>query len=243
MLFNAGLGFAQDRKAEAALAALQAGLAPSATVLRDGTWSDIDAANLVPGDVVRIEIGEVVPADLRLTGSGTASIDQSALTGESVPVRKHPGDPAFSGSVVKGGDTTGVVIATGTDTMFGKTAKLVAGAGAVSHAQKAMFQIGDFLIAVAVALAVILVFFEVFQNFDTQWSGSSAEITTHALGIVQFVLVLLVASIPVAMPAVFSVTMALGALELSKHKAIVSRLESIEEMAGVDTSAPTKPAP
>jgi len=234
LLFNAVLGYWQDSKAANALAALKAGLAPDATVLRDGKWSTIAAADLVPGDIVKIRLGEVVPADLRLTDDSSASIDQSALTGESVPVRKHQGDAAYSGSIVKQGETTGVVIATGSNTFFGRTATLVAGAGSVSHAQKAMFQIGNFLIAVAVILAVVLVLFEVFNDFGTQWSGTADDNLTKALGIVQFVLVLLVASIPVAMPAVFSVTMALGALALSKQKAIVARLESIEEMAGVD---------
>lgn len=142
LLFNAALGFWQDSKAANALAALKKGLAPTATVLRGGSWLDVDAATLVPGDIVKIRLGDIVPADLRLVGAGTAAIDQSALTGESVPVQKHQGDEAYSGSVVKQGETAGVVIATGSNTFFGRTAKLVAGAGAVSHAQTAMFQSG-----------------------------------------------------------------------------------------------------
>lgn len=229
LLFNAALGFWQDSKAADALAALKKGLAPSATVRRDGSWTTVDAATLVPGDIVKVRLGDVVPADLRLIGDGFAAIDQSALTGESVPVRKKSGDPAYSGSTVKQGEMTGAVIATGANTLFGRTATLVAGAGAVSHAQRAMFQIGNFLIAVAVFLAVVLVTVKVWRAVSSggwRWD--------EALSILQFVLVLLVASIPVAMPAVFSVTMALGALSLSREKAIVSRLESIEEMAGVD---------
>ncbi len=229
LVFNATLGFWQDSKAANALAALKKGLAPSATVLRGGSWQTVDAATLVPGDVVKVRLGDIVPADLRLTGDGFASIDQAALTGESVPVNKKKGDPAYSGSTVKRGETTGVVIATGARTFFGRTATLVAGAGAVSHAQRAMFQIGNFLIVVAVVLAVILVAVQAWRAIDAgNWRWHDA------LAILQFVLVLMVASIPVAMPAVFSVTMALGALALSKEKAIVSRLESIEEMAGVD---------
>lgn len=234
LLFNAALGFWQDRKAASALAALKKGLAPTATVMRAGSWTTIASHAVVPGDVVSIRLGEIVPADLRLLGDADVSIDQSALTGESVPVRKNAGDEAYSGSIIKQGETTAVVIATGGSTFFGRTAKLVAGAGTISHAQKAMFQIGNFLIIVAVALAAVLVLFEVFHNFDTEWSGSAGDQVNKALGIVQFVLVLLVASIPVAMPAVFSVTMALGALALSKQKAIVSRLQSIEEVAGID---------
>ncbi len=230
LIFNAGLEFWQDMKASNALAALKKGLAPQATALRDGAFQTVEAATLVPGDIVKIRLGVIVPADLRLVAGDYASIDQAALTGESLPVAKKPGDEAYSGSVVKQGEMTGVVIATGANTFFGRTAKLVAGAGAVSHAQQAMFQIGNFLIAVAVALALVMVAVQVYRDIviTENWG------LTDALDILQFVLILLVASIPVAMPAVFSITMALGALALSKEKAIVSRLASIEEMAGVD---------
>ena len=217
-------------KASNALAALKKSLASQATVLRDGAFQSVDAAELVPGDIVKIRLGGIVPADMRLVAGEYASIDQAALTGESLPVTKKVGDEAYSGSVVKQGEMDGVVIATGADTFFGRTAKLVAGAGAVSHAQQAMFQIGNFLIAVAVVLAAIMVAVQVYRDIviTDNWG------LDDALDILQFVLILLVASIPVAMPAVFSITMALGALALSKEKAIVSRLASIEEMAGVD---------
>ncbi|MCV0429200.1 MAG: plasma-membrane proton-efflux P-type ATPase, partial [Roseibium sp.] len=230
LVFNASLELWQDMKASNALAALKDSLAPHATALRNGAFKVIDAATLVPGDIVKIRLGEIVPADLRLVSGEYASIDQAALTGESLPVTKKSGDEAYSGSVVKQGEMTGLVIATGGNTFFGRTAELVAGAGAVSHAQKAMFQIGNFLIAVAVVLAVIMVAVQVWRDIviADNWG------IDDALNILQFVLILLVASIPVAMPAVFSITMALGALALSKEKAIVSRLASIEEMAGVD---------
>ncbi len=230
LLFNVALEMWQDRKASNALAALKKGLAPEAVALRDGKWQTIRAAELVPGDIVKIRLGVIVPADLRMVKGDYASIDQAALTGESLPVAKKVGDEAFSGSVVKQGEMEAVVIATGSSTFFGRTAKLVAGAGAVSHAQKAMFQIGNFLIVLAVALAAVMVAVRVYKDIvivDT-WG------LQDALGILQFVLVLLVASIPVAMPTVFSITMALGALALSKEKAIVSRLSAIEEMAGAD---------
>ena len=230
LVFNAALDLWQDRKASNALAALKKGLAPQATVLRDGAWSTVEAANLVPGDIVKIRLGAIVPADLRLVEGAFASIDQSALTGESLPVAKKVGDEAYSGSVVKQGEMTGVVIATGGTTFFGRTAKLVAGAGSVSHAQRAMFEIGNFLIGLALVLAAVMVAAQVWRDIvvadNWRWDD--------ALSILQFVLILLVASIPVAMPAVFSITMALGALALSKQRAIVSRLEAIEEMAGVD---------
>ncbi|MCB0917191.1 MAG: plasma-membrane proton-efflux P-type ATPase [Actinobacteria bacterium] len=231
LAFNTTLDFWQDKKATAALDALKKGLALDATVLRDGKWVGVKADQIVPGDVVKIRLGMIVPADMRLVSGDYASIDQAALTGESLPVTKKTGDVAYSGSVVRQGEMVGVVIGTGLDTYLGRTAKLVAGAGAVSHAQKAMFQIGNFLIILAVVLVVILIAVEVFRDLVDLHSFDLSS----AANLLQLVLVLLVASIPVAMPAVFSVTMALGALSLSKQGAIVSRLESIEEMAGVDT--------
>jgi H+-transporting ATPase len=230
LFFNAIIGFWQDHKAANALAALKKGLAPEAEVLRDGKWQTVKAELLVPGDIVRLHIGQIVPADLKLIGGTSASIDQSALTGESLPVAKKIGDTAYSGSIIKDGDMTGEVIATGGNTLFGRTAKLVASAGAVSHGQRAVFEIGDFLVVIAIALALIMVGFDVYRDIvaPAHWQWQDA------LSILQFVLILLVASIPVAMPAVFSITMALGALALAKQKAIVSKLSAIEEMAGVD---------
>jgi len=230
LFFNAIVGFWQDHKAANALAALKKGLAPEADVLRDGKWQSIKAQLLVPGDIVRLHIGQIVPADLKLIGGTSASIDQSALTGESLPVAKKIGDAAYSGSIIKDGDMTGVVTATGSNTLFGRTAKLVASAGAVSHGQRAVFEIGDFLVVIAIALALVMVGFDVYRDIvaPAHWRWQDA------LAILQFVLILLVASIPVAMPAVFSITMALGALALAKQKAIVSKLSAIEEMAGVD---------
>lgn len=230
LLFNVALEVWQDRKASNALAALKKGLAPEATVKREGKWQTVQSATLVPGDIVKIRLGVIVPADLRMVAGDFTAIDQAALTGESLPVTKKVGDSAYSGSVVKQGEMEAVVIATGSNTFFGRTAKLVAGAGAVSHAQKAMFQIGNFLIVIAVVLALCMVAVKVYHDIvvsDT-WGMNDA------LNILQFVLVLLVASIPVAMPTVFSITMALGALALSKEQAIVSKLSAIEEMAGVD---------
>ena len=230
LLFNVGLEMWQDRKASNALAELKKGLALEATAMRDGKWQTVEAATLVPGDIVKIRLGMIVPADIRMVSGDYASIDQAALTGESLPVAKKVGDEAYSGSVVKQGEMTSVVIGTGSNTFFGRTAKLVAGAGSVSHSQKAMFQIGNFLIILAVVLALIMVAVKVYHDIviADDWG------VNDALGILQFVLVLLVASIPVAMPTVFSITMALGALSLSKEQAIVSKLSAIEEMAGVD---------
>jgi H+-transporting ATPase len=230
LVYNAAVGFWQDNKAANALAALQKGLAPKARVLRDGQWLSIDAAELVSGDVVSVAAGQIVPADLTLFDGAYLSVDQSALTGESVPVAKKVGDTAYSGSIAKQGEMTGLVTATGGNTFFGRTARLVARAGSQSHSQKAVMQIGDFLILTASALAVVLVTVEIYRRIVLPGDWDWADLGSIA----QFVLVLLIASIPVALPAVMSVTMAIGAYALSRQKAILSRLSAIEELAGVD---------
>jgi H+-transporting ATPase len=221
LLFNALVGFWQEYKAANALEALKTQLALKARVLRDGKWQGIAAERLVPGDIIRIRLGDVIPADVKLLEGEFLSVDQSALTGESLPVSKKAEDIAYSGSVAKQGEMVALVTGTGTNTYFGRTATLVQTAGAPSHFQKAVLQIGDYLIYLSVGLVVVLVLVQL-------------ERGAHILTLVQFALILTVASIPVALPAVLSVTMAVGALALSKMKAIVTRLESIEEMAGID---------
>ncbi|AKH21117.1 plasma-membrane proton-efflux P-type ATPase [Sedimenticola thiotaurini] len=218
--FNAGVGFWQEYQAGNAIAQLKKSLALTARVLRDGQWRGIPARELVPDDVVRIRLGDVVPADIELLQGDYLTIDQSALTGESLPVDKKAGDTAYSGTAVKQGEMVGRVTATGMQTYFGKTAGLVSSAKSASHFQKAVMAIGDYLIYLALALVVILIL----VGLERQWP---------LLELAQFALILTVASIPVAMPAVLSVTMAVGALALSRRKAIVSRLESIEEIAGM----------
>ncbi|HEX5000672.1 MAG TPA: plasma-membrane proton-efflux P-type ATPase [Terriglobia bacterium] len=228
LIFNAGLGFWEERQASNALESLKESLALKARALRGGAWDELKAQSLVPGDVIRLYLGDVVPADCRLIEGDYLSIDQSALTGESLPVSKRRGDDAYSGSVVKQGEMVAVVTATGSNTYFGRTARLVAGAGSVSRFQSAILKIGDFLIVLALILAVVLVFDRVHNlrgRFDSQ----------DFLRLAEFVLILLVAAVPVAMPAVLSVTMALGSRKLARKKAIVSRLESIEELAGITT--------
>src|SRR5215471_4084623 len=227
LLFNALLGFWEEHAASNALDALKSSLALKARALRDSNWQQIDARTLVPGDIVRLYLGDVVPADCTLIAGDYISIDQSALTGESLPVSKKSGEDAYSGSIVKQGEMTAVVTATGANTFFGRTAKLVAGAGGISHFQQAVMRIGNFLIILALVLVVILV---AARLFDMRGHYDRAVL----LRLAEIVLILLVASVPVAMPAVLSVTMALGACMLAKRKAIVSRLEAIEELAGVD---------
>ncbi|HUY19313.1 MAG TPA: plasma-membrane proton-efflux P-type ATPase [Candidatus Binataceae bacterium] len=221
LIFNGAIGFWEEYQAGNAIDQLRKNLALTARVLRDGKWREIEAPRLVPGDVVRLRLGDVVPADVRLFDGEYLSVDQSALTGESLPVDKKPGDVAYSGSIAKQGEMAGVVTVTGMDTFFGRTARLVSTAHNVSHFQRAVLTIGDYLIYLSLALVAVLIVVELDRG--EPW-----------LTVVQFALILTVASIPVAMPAVLSVTMAIGAMALSKMKAIVARLESIEEMAGMD---------
>jgi H+-transporting ATPase len=221
LVFNGIVGFWQEHKAANAVEALKKQLALKARVRRSGAWGEIDAAFLVPGDIVRVRPGDIIPADLKLAEGDYLSVDQSALTGESLPVDKKTGDVAFSGSIAKQGEMAALVVKTGGATYFGKTARMVETAKPVSHFQKAVLQIGDYLIYLSLGLVAILVLAMLAR-------GASL------LTLVQFALILVVAAIPVAMPAVLSVTMAIGAMALARMKAIVTRLESIEEMAGVD---------
>ena len=221
LIFNAIVGFWQEYKAGNAVEALKKGLALKSRVLRDGQWREIEAKQLVPGDIIRLRLGDIIPADAKLIDGDYLSIDQSALTGESLPVSKGVGEVAFSGSVAKQGEMVALVTGTGSNTYFGQTAKLIESAQTVSHFQKAVLRIGDYLIYLSLGLVVVLVVVQLFRH-------------APLLELVQFALILVVASIPVAMPAVLSVTMAVGAMALSKMKAILSRLESIEEMAGMD---------
>jgi len=221
LLFNSIVGFWQEFQAGNAVEALKKKLASKSRVLRDNTWQVIEASELVPGDIIRIRLGDIVPADATLRQGDYLSIDQSAMTGESLPVTKKVGDTAYSGSVAKQGEMIGEVTATGANTFFGKTTELVMSAKSVSHFQKAVIQIGHFLIYISLALVTLLIIVQLDR-------GDSI------LSLLQFALILTVASIPVALPAVLSVTMAAGALALSRKKAIVTRLDSIEEMAGMD---------
>ena len=221
LLANAVVGFWEERQAGNAIAALKAKLAIKARVKRDGKWVTPPARDLVPGDVIRLRLGDIVPADARLLEGDEVSVDQSALTGESLPATRKSGDAVFSGSIIRRGEIGALVYATGTNTYFGKTAELVQTAVTVSHFQKAVLKIGNYLIMLAVALVAVIIALGIYRG--------DPILTT-----LQFALVLTVAAIPVAMPTVLSVTMAVGARLLAKKQAIVSKLVAIEELAGVD---------
>ena len=152
LVVNAAVGFWEEYQAGNTIAALKAKLALRATVQRGGVWATIPARELVPGDLVRVRLGDVVPADARLREGEPLDVDQSALTGESLPVSRGPGEVVYSGSVVKRGEIDAIVEATGKDTYFGKTARLVAEAHTVGHFQRAVLKIGNYLIALALAL-------------------------------------------------------------------------------------------
>ena len=221
LLANAMVGFFEEREAGNAIEALKANLAVKARVQRDGKWITPAASELVPGDVIRLRLGDIVPADARLLDGDSVEVDQSALTGESLPISCKPGDAVFSGSIIRQGEIGALVYATGANTYFGKTAQLVQEAHTVSHFQKAVLKIGNYLIILAVALVGVIIAVAIFRG--------DPILTT-----LQFALVLTVAAIPVALPTVLSVTMAVGARLLAKKKAIVSKLVAIEELAGVD---------
>src|SRR6204780_1140348 len=221
LLANAVVGFWEEHQAGNAIAALKGKLAIKARVKRDGKWVTPAARELVPGDVIRVRLGDIVPADARLLEGDSIEVDQSALTGESLPVTAKAGSAVFSGSIIRQGETDAMVYATGTKTYFGKTAQMVQEANTESHFQKAVLKIGDYLIVLAVALVVLILIVALFRG-------------DKVLTTLEFCLVLLVAAIPVAMPTVLSVTMAVGARLLAKKEAIVTRLSAIEELAGVD---------
>jgi len=211
----------QENKASNEIELLKKKLALTAKVLRDGKWTDLPAKELVPGDIVRLRLGNIVPADTKLVDGAYLQIDESALTGESLPAEKHPGDVTFSSSIIRQGEMNALVVTTGMNTFYGRTTKLVEEAHTRSHFQGAVVKIGDYLIVLAVAMVT---------------ATSIAGLFRHQapLELLEFGLVLIVAAIPAAMPAVLSICMTVGASALAKKEAIVSKLVAIDEMAGVD---------
>lgn len=221
LVVNAVVGFREEYQADSAIAALKKNLALKAKAKRDGEWASIAARELVPGDIIRLRIGDIIPADAKLLEGDPVQVDQSALTGESLPVEHKSGDAVFSGSILKQGEIDAIVYATGKDTYYGKTAELVKSAQTRSHLQRAIIKIADYLLIIAAALAVLII-------------GVAVSRHDPLLQVLQFVLVLTIAAVPVAMPAVLSVTMALGAKILAAKQAIVTKLAAVEEVAGID---------
>jgi len=221
LLINGTVAFFQEHKADNAINLLKQKLAIRSRALRDGKWIELRSQDLVPGDVIRIRLGDIIPADAKLFEGEYLLVDESALTGESLPVEKHVSDVAYSGSIVQKGEMDSIVVSTGMRTFFGTTAKLVGEAKTTSHFQKALMKIGNYLIMLAIGLIALVFLVAMFRH----------ESIPETL---QFALVLMIAAIPAAMPAVLSVTMVVGATVLAKKQALVSKLVAIEEMAGVD---------
>jgi H+-transporting ATPase len=221
LVMNAAVGFWEEYQAGNAIAALKAKMALQARAKRDGTWSAIPARELVPGDLIRLRLGDVIPADARLLEGDPIEVDQSALTGESLPVTRTAGGAVYSSAIIRQGEIDAIVYATGKDTYFGRTTHLVETAHPVSHFQRAVLKIGDYLIVIALALVTLILIVALFRG--------DRMITT-----LEFALVLTVAAIPVAMPAVLSVTMAVGARTLARKQTIVTHLAAMEELAGID---------
>ncbi|CAG8521989.1 8116_t:CDS:2 [Acaulospora morrowiae] len=228
LFVNALIGFIEEARAENALDALKNTLALKAKVWRDGQFIELDVAELVPGDVIGLRLGDIIPADARLLGisvtggetEGTLSIDQSALTGESLPVEKKKGDTVYSSSIVKQGQMLAVVTKTGSNTFIGRAANLISITVEQGHFQKIVNAIGNFLILITVVLVGIIFIYQMVNH------GTFLEVLGH-------VLVLTIAAIPVGLPTVLSVTMAVGAKQLAAKKVIVKRLTAVEEMASV----------
>uniref|UniRef100_A0A7N1A414 Plasma membrane ATPase n=1 Tax=Kalanchoe fedtschenkoi TaxID=63787 RepID=A0A7N1A414_KALFE len=222
LLINSTISYWEESNAGNAAAALMARLAPKAKVLRDGRWHEEEAAILVPGDIISVKLGDIIPADARLLEGDPLKIDQSALTGESLPVTKGPGDEVYSGSTCKQGELEAVVIATGVHTFFGKAAHLVDSTNQQGHFQKVLTAIGNFCIC-SIAIGMVI---EIIVMYPIQHRAYRVGIDN--------LLVLLIGGIPIAMPTVLSVTMAIGSHRLSQQGAITKRMTAIEEMAGMD---------
>jgi len=229
LLMNATIGFIEEHTAGNAVEALKNSLISSVRVLRDGEWSMMPSPDIVPGDVIMLKIGAVIPADCRIIEAEQVKIDQSSLTGESLPVSKKVGDECYSGSSMKQGEAKCVVTATGVNTFFGRAAHLVQETEGHGHLQIILRNIGLFCICFIVVWVIV----ELLVDF-LGWGGTCHGVGDGNCDPLNNALVLLVGGIPIAMPTVLSVTMAIGATQLSKKKAIVSRLACIEELAAMD---------
>ncbi len=221
LLINGLVGFFQENRADNAIELLKEKLAYKARVLREGKWVNLPSKNIVPGDFVKVHLGDIVPADIKLIEGSYITVDESSLTGESLPVEKTVDDIIYSGSIIQKGQMNGIVFATGMNTYFGKAAGLVSGLSPKSHLQRAVITIGNYLIVLDLIMVSLIFIVGIIRH----------ESFFDILG---FALVLTIASIPVAQPAVLSVTLTVGAMAMAKKKAIVSKLTAIEELAGMD---------
>jgi H+-transporting ATPase len=220
LFFNAAISIIQQRKASVAMAALKQRLSIQSRVKRDGTWSVIPARDLVPGDLIRVRAGDIVPTDIKIV-SGNMDADQSALTGESATVEKSDGESVYSGSTVKRGEVTGIVDATGTRTYFGKTIDLVDLAKPKLHMEEFTVKIARRLVIIAIASLLIAFAYGLLTGFQFA-------------GLLTIAVVLLISSVPVSMPTMFTLNMVLGASALAKKGVLVTRLSASEDAAVMD---------
>lgn len=220
LTINAVIGYVQSRNSQKAVEMLKKKLKIKAKVLRDGRWVLKEAKYIVPGDIINVKLGDLIPADVTIL-IGEVSVDQSALTGESLPKDMHESDIIYSSSIVKRGEAKCVVINTGTNTFFGKTVELVKIAKPKSKQEELMFNIVKYMMYLGIAASIIVSIYAVFLHKDI-------------LFILSFIVVFLIGAIPVALPAVLTIVQAVGAMELSKKGILVTRLDSIEDAASID---------
>jgi H+-transporting ATPase len=217
LVFNSILGFAEEQRASNAVEALKARLQINARVLRDNAWQTVTSRELVPGDITRIRSGDFVPADVKIV-DGELEVDQSALTGESMSIEKTPDSLLYSGSIVKRGESTGIVTSTGVKTYFGRTTELVQLAKPKLHIEEVISNVVRWLLIIVVTLIVLALIFSVITAKDL-------------LGLLPIILVLLLSAIPVALPAMFTVSTAVGSTELARKGVLVTRLSASEDAA------------
>jgi len=220
LFVNAILGFAEEQRASSAVEMLKKKLQVNARVLRDGAWKTASARELVPGDIVRVRSGDFAPADVKML-TGELGVDQSALTGESIEVEKKPNETLYSGSIVRRGEANGVVVLTGAKTYFGRTTQLVQIARPKLHMEEVVSKVVRWLLIIVAALLSLTLVFSIIRGLDL-------------LEVLPLMLVLLLAAIPVALPAMFTVSMAIGSMQLVKKGALVTRLSASEDAATMD---------
>ncbi|MEM3476381.1 MAG: HAD-IC family P-type ATPase, partial [Candidatus Bathyarchaeia archaeon] len=215
LTINVVIGFIHSHRSQKVLEFLKKRLAIKAKVLREGKWIVKDAKEIVPGDIILVGLGDLVPADAKIVG-GKLSVDQSALTGESLPVNLHSSDIVYSSSIVTRGEAKCIVVNTGVNTYFGRTAELVKTAKPKSHQEEIMISITKYMMYIGI-VALILT------------SAYALMLNMGILAILTFAVIFLMGAIPVALPAVLTIVQAVGAMELAKEGALVTRLDSIED--------------
>ena len=220
LVINAVLSFLQERRAAGVVEALRRRLQVSARVLRDSSWQVIPARELVPGDIVRVRPGDIIPADVKLL-TGALTVDQSALTGESKDADKAVGEALSSGSVVRRGEGNGVVILTGSKTYFGRTTELVQQAEPKLHIEAVVTRVVRWMFVIVGGLLGVVVILSLIRH-------------APLLQMVPLMLVLLMSAVPVALPVMFTVSMAVGSKELAKRGVLVTRLSASEDAATMD---------